>query len=32
MIDASHLDYEDNIRIVKEVVEYAHKYDATVEA
>jgi len=32
MIDASHLDYEDNIRIVREVVEYAHKFDATVEA
>ena len=32
MIDASHLEYEDNIKTVKEVVEYAHKYDATVEA
>ncbi|GAA0752392.1 D-tagatose-1,6-bisphosphate aldolase subunit GatY [bioreactor metagenome] len=32
MIDASHSSYEDNIKTVKEVVEYAHKYDATVEA
>lgn len=32
MIDASHLDYEDNIRVVKEVVEYAHRFDVTVEA
>lgn len=32
MIDASHEDYENNIKIVKEIVEYAHKYDATVEA
>jgi tagatose 1,6-diphosphate aldolase GatY/KbaY len=32
MIDASHLEYEENIKTVKEVVEYAHKYDATVEA
>lgn len=32
MIDASHLEYENNIKTVKEVVEYAHKYDATVEA
>ena len=32
MIDASHCSYEDNIKIVKEVVEYAHKFDATVEA
>ncbi|WP_300381070.1 tagatose bisphosphate family class II aldolase [Clostridium sp.] len=32
MIDASHLEYEENIKIVKKVVEYAHKYDATVEA
>lgn len=32
MIDASHSPFEENIRIVKEVVEYAHKYDATVEA
>ena len=32
MIDGSHLEYEENIKIVREVVEYAHKYDATVEA
>ena len=32
MIDASHENFEDNIKIVKEVVEYAHKFDATVEA
>ncbi|OPX49079.1 tagatose bisphosphate family class II aldolase [Clostridium thermobutyricum] len=32
MIDASHEAYEDNIRTVSEVVEYAHKFDATVEA
>lgn len=32
MIDASHKAYEDNIATVKEVVEFAHKYDTTVEA
>lgn len=32
MIDASHEEYDNNIDIVKEIVEYAHKYDATVEA
>ena len=32
MIDASHEIYENNIKIVKEVVDYAHKFDATVEA
>lgn len=32
MIDASHESFEDNIAIVKQVVEYAHRYDATVEA
>ena len=32
MIDASHESFEDNIAIVKKVVEYAHKYDSTVEA
>ena len=32
MIDASHESYEDNINVVKEVVEYAHRYDTTVEA
>ncbi|WP_300393946.1 tagatose bisphosphate family class II aldolase [Fusobacterium sp.] len=32
MIDASHHSYDDNVRIVKEVVEMAHKHGATVEA
>ena len=32
MIDASHSPFEENIEIVKQVVEYAHKNDATVEA
>ncbi len=32
MIDVSYEKYEDNIRITKEIVDYAHKYDATVEA
>ncbi len=32
MIDASLKDYEDNIRITKDVVEFAHRYDVTVEA
>mgnify|MGYP003316335621 CR=1 FL=1 len=32
MIDASHYPLEENIRIVKEVVEYAHKRDVSVEA
>ena len=32
MIDGSHLSYEDNINIVKDVVDYAHRFDATVEA
>ncbi len=32
MIDASHKSFEENIEIVKKVVEYAHRYDATVEA
>lgn len=32
MIDASSKPYEENIRIVKEVVDFAHKYGATVEA
>ena len=32
MIDASKEKYEKNIEIVKEVVEYAHRYDTTVEA
>ncbi|NFG41442.1 tagatose bisphosphate family class II aldolase [Clostridium botulinum] len=32
MIDASKEEFEINIKKVKEVVEYAHEYDATVEA
>lgn len=32
MIDASHYNYEENIQIVKKVVEMAHKFGATVEA
>lgn len=31
MIDGSHLPYEQNIEITRRVVEYAHKYDVTVE-
>jgi fructose-bisphosphate aldolase class II len=31
MIDGSHLPYEENIAETKKVVEYAHKYDVTVE-
>lgn len=32
MIDASLEDFEENIRITKEVVEFAHKHNVTVEA
>lgn len=32
MIDASHLAYEENIKLVKKVVEYAHEYGVSVEA
>jgi tagatose 1,6-diphosphate aldolase GatY/KbaY len=32
MIDASHEVFERNIKITREVVEFAHNYDATVEA
>ncbi len=32
MIDASKLELEDNIHETKKVVDYAHKYDVTVEA
>ena len=32
MIDASHHSFEDNIRITKQVVEYAHDRNVTVEA
>lgn len=31
MIDGSHLSYEENIALTKRVVEYAHKFDVTVE-
>lgn len=31
MIDASHKDFQGNVNIVKEVVEYAHRYDVAVE-
>jgi fructose-bisphosphate aldolase class II len=31
MIDGSHLPYEENIALTRRVVEYAHKYDVTVE-
>lgn len=31
MIDGSHLPYVENIELTKKVVEYAHKYDVTVE-
>jgi fructose-bisphosphate aldolase class II len=31
MIDGSHLPYEENVAQTKKVVEYAHKYDVTVE-
>lgn len=32
MIDGSSFCFDENVRITKEVVEYAHKHDATVEA
>jgi fructose-bisphosphate aldolase class II len=32
MIDASSLPYEENIKVTKKVVQYAHKYNVTVEA
>ena len=31
MIDGSHLPYDENVALTKKVVEYAHKYDVTVE-
>ena len=31
MIDGSHLPYEENVALTKQVVEYAHQYDVTVE-
>ena len=32
MIDASHLPYEENIALSKQVADYAHEYDVSVEA
>lgn len=31
MIDGSHLPFDENIALTREVVDYAHKYDVTVE-
>jgi fructose-bisphosphate aldolase, class II len=31
MIDGSHLSYEDNVKLTKQVVEYAHSHNVTVE-
>jgi len=31
MIDGSHLSYEENVRVTRQVVELAHKFDVTVE-
>jgi fructose-bisphosphate aldolase class II len=31
MIDGSHFPYEENVALTKKVVEYAHKFDVTVE-
>ncbi|NTV01395.1 MAG: class II fructose-1,6-bisphosphate aldolase [Chlorobiaceae bacterium] len=31
MIDGSHLSYEDNVKLTRQVVEYAHQHDVTVE-
>ncbi len=31
MIDGSHLDYEENVALTKKVVDYAHKFNVTVE-
>jgi fructose-bisphosphate aldolase, class II len=31
MFDGSHFSYEENIRLTKEVVDYAHQFDVTVE-
>ena len=31
MIDGSHLSYEENIAVTRKVVDYAHKFDVTVE-
>ena len=32
MIDASHYPFEENVNIVKEIVDFAHRYDVSVEA
>jgi fructose-bisphosphate aldolase class II len=32
MIDGSHLPYEENVKLAKRVVEFAHQHDVTVEA
>ena len=32
MIDGSHLSFDDNIELTRQVVDYAHDYDVTVEA
>lgn len=31
MIDASHFPYDENVKLTKQVVEYAHQFDVTVE-
>ncbi|NLI23578.1 MAG: class II fructose-1,6-bisphosphate aldolase [Bacteroidales bacterium] len=31
MIDGSHLPYEENVKLTRQVVEFAHKHDVTVE-
>ncbi|MDY6850437.1 MAG: class II fructose-bisphosphate aldolase [Geoalkalibacter sp.] len=31
MIDGSHLPYEENVKLTRQVVEYAHQHDVTVE-
>ncbi|MCX6260795.1 MAG: class II fructose-1,6-bisphosphate aldolase [Bacteroidia bacterium] len=31
MIDGSHFTYDENVRLTKQVVEYAHQFDVTVE-
>ncbi len=31
MIDGSHFSYDENVRITRQVVEFAHQYDVTVE-
>jgi fructose-bisphosphate aldolase, class II len=31
MIDGSHFTYEENVRLTKQVVDYAHQFDVTVE-